>query len=146
MAMVTIHVENPNSYHLIIGKVNSHFVVDIYDALTKSIPDIEFGIWFNEILPDNLQKYVGTKDELIQLSEGNAENLAAKDTFVLTIEHFSAKEIMQALKKVPEIREIYCATTSPIEILLAESEKGRFIMGLADDYAASRARKHSKVA
>ncbi|NIV97123.1 hypothetical protein GWN42_31130 [candidate division KSB1 bacterium] len=137
MQLHTIKLENPDGLNLIMGQ--SHFkktVEDIYNALIGAIPEIQFGLAFtNEAGPTStFVKQRGTSNVLADLAERNASKIGVSDTFVLFSENAFPVNVMKALKRLPEISEIYCATSNPIEVIVVETQDGRGVMGLVGDY------------
>lgn len=136
MKMETVKVENPNGLNVILGQ--SHFiktVEDIHEALVCTVPGIKFGLAFNEASGPRLVRRSGTDEQLIELATKNARSIGAGHLFVLFLENAFPINVMKALKDVPEICEIYCATANPVEVVVAETDQGRGVMGLVDGYA-----------
>ncbi|MFQ5864561.1 MAG: adenosine-specific kinase [bacterium] len=136
MKLETVKVEKPDGLNMIMGQ--SHFiktVEDIHEALVGTIPGIRFGLAFNESSGPRLVRYSGTDDSLIDLAKKNAKNIGAGHLFVLFMENAFPINVMKALKGVPEICEIYCATANQVEVVVAETNQGRGIMGLIDGYS-----------
>ncbi|MFQ5754226.1 MAG: adenosine-specific kinase [bacterium] len=136
MQLQTVKVENPNNINMVMGQ--SHFiktVEDIHEALVGTIPGIKFGLAFNESSGPRLVRHSGTDDALIELAKKNAGKIAAGHLFILFMENAFPINVMKALKAVPEICTIYCATSNPVEVILAETEQGRGVLGLIDGYS-----------
>ncbi|MFQ5605349.1 MAG: adenosine-specific kinase [bacterium] len=136
MQLQTVKIENPNNLNMVMGQ--SHFiktVEDIHEALVGTIPGIKFGLAFNEASGPRLIRFSGTDDSLIELAKKNAGNVGAGHIFVLFLAEAYPINVMRALKSVPEICEIYCATANPVEVIVAETEQGRGVMGLIDGYS-----------
>ena len=136
MQLQTVKVENPDGWNMIMGQ--SHFiktVEDIHEALIGTVPGIKFGLAFNEASGPRLIRFSGTDDALIDLAKKNAGQIGAGHVFILFMDNAFPVNVMKALKDVPEICTIYCATANPVEVILAETEQGRGVMGLVDGYS-----------
>ena len=135
MKLETVKIDKPEGLNMIMGQ--SHFiktVEDIHEALVGTVPGIKFGLAFNESSGPRLVRYTGTDESLIELAKQNALKIGAGHVFVLFLENAFPINVMKALKDVPEICEIYCATANPVEVVVAETEQGRGVMGLIDGY------------
>ena len=133
MELLTVQVENPDALNVIIGQ--SHFiktVEDIHEALVTTVPGIKFGVAFNEASGPRLIRYSGTDDALVALAKKNASTIAAGHLFVLFLKDAFPINVMNTLKDIPEICSIFCATANPVEIIVAETEQGRGILGVVD--------------
>jgi adenosine/AMP kinase len=133
MELVLIKIENPNYYNLILGQ--SHFiktVEDLYEALTNSVPQIKFGIAFCEASDKRLVRWSGNDDELIELAQKNALHLSAGHVFIIFLKDAFPINVLKEIKNVPEVCNIFCATSNPLEVIVAESEQGRGVMGVID--------------
>lgn len=136
MKLETVKVEKPDGLNMIMGQ--SHFiktVEDIHEALVGTVPGIKFGLAFNESSGPRLVRYSGTDDALIDLAKKNAKNIGAGHLFVLFLENAFPINVLKALKEVPEICEIHCATANPVEVIVAQTDQGRGVMGLVDGYS-----------
>lgn len=137
MPLQTIKVENPNGLNMIMGQ--SHFtetVEDIYKALIARVPGIQFGVAFSKASKPSAVKHSGTDDGLVDLAMKNVCMIGAENTFVLFMNHAFPVSVMRALREVPQICKIYCATAKPVEVIVIENEKGRGVMGLVRNYAS----------
>lgn len=135
MRFRTVKVINPDAHNMVLGQ--SHVVKtvdDIHNTLVEAVPGIRFGLAFNEASMPRLIRYSGTDESLIDLAKKNANNIGAVELFVLFMDNAVPIKVMKALKDLPAIDEIYCATANPIEVIVAETSKGRGVMGLVDDY------------
>ena len=135
MELTTVKIENPNNLNMIIGM--SHFiktVEDIYEVMVTSIPFAKFGFAFCEASEKCLIRSAGTDEELVKLAKENANNLSAGHCFVLFIKDAFPINVLPALKNVPEVCRIFCATANPVEVIIAESEQGRGILGVIDGF------------
>ncbi|MBN1265686.1 MAG: adenosine-specific kinase [Anaerolineales bacterium] len=135
--LFTIRIENPNELNLILG--HSHFiktVEDLHEALVGAVPGIEFGLAFCEASGPALVRTSGTKEELVELAARNAMALAAGHTFIIFLGNVFPINVLNAVKMVPEVARIYCATANPVDVVLAETELGRGILGVVDGVAS----------
>ena len=129
----TVKIEKPAEYNIIIGQ--SHFiktVEDIHEAMVTAVPGIRFGLAFCESSGACLVRSTGTDDGLKKLSEKNALAIAAGHCFVIIMKDSYPINVLNAIKNVPEVCGIYCATANPVELVIAETEAGRGILGVID--------------
>ena len=134
MELLTVKIEKPDDINFILGQ--SHFiktVEDIHEAMVQSVPGIKFGLAFCESSGAMLVRWTGTDDEMIELAKRNALDLAAGHCFILFLgPGFFPINVLNSLKSVPEVCRIFCATANPVEVILAETEQGRGVMGVID--------------
>jgi adenosine/AMP kinase len=132
--LTIVQIEKPEAVNLILGQ--SHFiktVEDLHEALVSSVPGIKFGLAFCEASDPALVRASGTGDELIELAKRNALALSAGHSFIIFLgEGFYPVNILNVVKMVPEVCRIFCATANPVEVILAETEEGRGILGVVD--------------
>jgi adenosine/AMP kinase len=134
--METLHVtvEKPEDINFIFGQ--SHFiktVEDIHEAMVNSVPGIKFGVAFCEASGACLVRYSGTDEAMIELARKNALKVGAGHTFFLFLgEGFYPINVLNAVKNLPEVCHIFCATANPVEVILAQSEAGRGVLGVID--------------
>ena len=129
----SVQIENPDALNLILGQ--SHFiktVEDIHEVMVTSIPGAKFGLAFCESSGETLVRSTGTDDELRALAERNALALGAGHSFILFMRDAYPINVLNAIKMVPEVARIFCATANPVQVILAESSQGRGIMGVID--------------
>jgi adenosine/AMP kinase len=115
----------------------THFiktVEDIHEALVNSVPGIKFGIGFCEASQQCLVRFSGNDEKLVDLAKNNAMSLAAGHTFIVFIENAFPINVLRAIKQVPEVCNIICASSNPVEVIIAESEQGRGILGVIDGF------------
>ena len=137
MELLTVKLDKPDELNLILGQ--AHFiktVEDIHEALVNCVGGIRFGLAFCEASGPCLVRVSGTDPELIELAQRNALNLAAGHTFVILLRNAFPINVLNAVKQVPEVCHIFCATANPVEVILAETEQGRGIMGVIDGFKA----------
>ncbi len=133
MELITVKVTKPEDVNLIFGQ--SHFiktVEDLYEALISSVPNIKFGLAFCESSGACLVRSTGNDIELKQLAEQNALNIGAGHTFIIFLKNAFPINVLNKIKEVPEVCNIYCATANPVEVILAESSQGRGCIGVID--------------
>ena len=128
-----IQIDVPEGTNVIIGQ--SHFIKtteDIHDTLVGSVPGIQFGLAFCESSGPRLVRREGTSEELKQLATKNALQIGAGHCFVLYLKGSYPINILNDLKNISEVCQIYCATANPLQVIVAESEQGRGILGIID--------------
>lgn len=133
MEIKIISIEKPADMNFILGQ--SHFiktVEDIYEAVVSTNPNIKFGLAFSESSGPALVRFIGNDQNLIEIAKKNAMNLSAGHTFILFIENGFPVNILNTIKMVPEVCHIFCATANPVEVIIAETEQGRGILGVID--------------
>lgn len=131
-----VQVENPRELNLIFGQ--SHFiktVEDIYECLIQSAPGIKFGIAFCEASGPCLIRTEGNDAELVALARRNAEQIACGHTFIVFLDNAFPINVLSSLRSVPEIVNVFAATANPLQVVVAESEQGRGVMGVIDGAA-----------
>jgi adenosine/AMP kinase len=134
MELITVRIEKPEAANFILGQ--THFiksVEDIHEALVGAVPGIKFGLAFSEASGKCLVRWSGTDDAMVELARRNAAALAAGHSFILFLgEGFYPINVLNTLKVVPEVCRIFCATANPTEVILAQIEQGRGILGVVD--------------
>ena len=134
MELKVVKIEKPEEVNIILGM--SHFiktVEDIYEALVNAVPGIKFGLAFCESSGPALVRYAGTDEEMIELAKKNALALSAGHSFIICLAPgFYPINVLNAVKMVPEVCRIFCATANPVEVIIAETEQGRGILGVVD--------------
>jgi hypothetical protein len=134
MELTVVKIEKPEAVNLILGQ--SHFiktVEDLHEALVTSVPGIQFGLAFCESSEPALVRATGTDDELVELAKRNALALSAGHSFIIFLgPGFYPINVLNAVKMVPEVCHIFCATANPVQVILAETEQGRGILGVVD--------------
>jgi len=134
--MMTVAIEKPEPINFVLGQ--SHFiktVEDIHETLVTSVPGIRFGLAFCEASGECLIRWTGTDEAMIELAKKNALALSAGHCFILFLgEGFYPINILNALKQVPEVARIFCATANPTQVIMAETEQGRGILGVVDGF------------
>lgn len=134
MELTTITIEKPDDVNVILGQ--SHFiktVEDLHEALVTTVPGIKFGLAFCESSGPALVRWSGTDEAMIELAKKNAYAMAAGHTFVIFLAPgFYPVNVLNTVKMVPEVCRIFCATANPVEVIIAETEQGRGILGVID--------------
>jgi adenosine/AMP kinase len=134
MHLTSVHIEKPEAINFIFGQ--SHFiktVEDMHEALVGSVPGIKFGLAFCEASGKCLVRSTGTDPELEELAKQNAMALSAGHSFILFLgEGFYPINVLNTVKNVPEVCHIFCATANPTEVILAETNLGRGVLGVID--------------
>jgi adenosine/AMP kinase len=134
MQLIAVRIEKPETVNFVLGQ--THFiksVEDIHEALVGAVPGIKFGLAFCEASGKRLVRWSGTDDAMIELARANASALAAGHSFLVFLgEGFYPLNVLNALKMVPEVCRIFCATANPTEVIVAETEQGRGILGVVD--------------
>lgn len=133
MDIKVIKVEKPDDMNFILGQ--SHFiktVEDIHEAVVTTAPQMKFGLAFCESSGPALVRFSGNDDRLVELAKKNALNLAAGHTFILFMENGYPINILNVIKQIPEVCTIFCATANPVDVIVAETESGRGILGVID--------------
>ena len=133
MELVVVPVNKPEDMNLIVGQ--AHFiktVEDLHEALAGVGPHLRFGIAFCEASGPCLVRRSGNDDHLVELAVRNAETIGAGHSFVVLLEGGYPVSVLNSLKQVPEVCGIYCATANRVEILVAETDLGRGIVGVVD--------------
>jgi len=135
MELKLVPLEIPENGNLILGQ--SHFiktVEDIYEAIVNTVPQMKFAVAFNEASGPCLTRVDGNDDALKTLATKNASAIAAGHTFVVVMREGYPINILASIKNVPEVCSIFCATSNPVEAVIAESELGRGVLGVIDGF------------
>lgn len=133
MELKSVRLDIPEGVNLVLG--HSHFiktVEDLYEAMVNTAPQMKFGIAFNEASQDRLVRADGNDQNLIALATRNAQAVGAGHAFVIVMRDGFPINITGRLKDVPEVCRIICATANPTEVIVAETEQGRGILGVVD--------------
>jgi uncharacterized protein len=134
MELKTVNIEKPEEVNFILGQ--AHFiktVEDIHETLVNAVPEIKFGLAFCEASGKCLVRWSGTDDAMISLARKNALAIAAGHTFIIFLaDGYFPINVLNAVKNVAEVCQIFCATANPCEVLIAETGLGRGILGVVD--------------
>lgn len=129
----TVKVEVPEGCNVVLGM--AHFiktVEDLYEALVTAVPNIKFGIGFCESSGPCLVRHEGTDPELTQLAARKALEISCGHSFIIFLKNAYPINVLEHVKKVPEVCTIYAATANPLEVIVAETDQGRGITGVVD--------------
>ena len=133
MELKTVRLEIPENANIILGQ--SHFiktVEDLYEAIVNTVPQMKFGIAFNEASGACLTRADGNDPDLIANATRNAQAVAAGHTFVIAMRDGYPINVLGRIREVPEVCTIFCATANPVEVIVAETEQGRGVLGVID--------------
>lgn len=134
MQLTTVTIDKPEAINFIFGQ--THFiksVEDLHEVLVAAVPGIKFGIAFCEASGKCLVRWSGTAPEMIELARRNAFAIAAGHSFIIFLgEGFYPVNVLNAIKMVPEVCHIFCATANPTEVIVAETDQGRGVLGVVD--------------
>ncbi len=136
MELKLVAIEKPDAINFILGQ--SHFiktVEDLHEALVSAVPGIQFGLAFCEASGECLVRWSGNNAAMIELAKRNALALSAGHSFMVFLgEGFYPINVLNAIKAVPEVARVFCATANPTQVILAETEQGRGILGVVDGF------------
>lgn len=133
MEISSIRFDKPDDLNVILGQ--SHFiktVEDLHEALVGAVPGLRFGIAFCESSGPRLVRWSGNDEELVDVAVRNARAIGAGHSFVIALREGFPINVLNAVKAVPEVCRIFCATANPLEVIVAETEQGRGILGVVD--------------
>ena len=133
MDLHAVAIENPQSFNLIFG--HSHFiktVEDLHEALVGTVPGIRFGLAFCEASGPRLVRTSGTDPALVDLARRNAVAVGCGHTFIIFLGNAYPVNVLGAVRQVPEVCQIYCATANPVEVIVAATGAGRAVLGVVD--------------
>ena len=146
MEIKTVAIENPDGLNLILGQ--SHFiktVEDVYEIMVTTVPMAKFALAFCEASDKCLVRHAGTDDELLELAKKNAFNLSAGHSFIIFMKDMFPINVLNAIKSVPEVCRIFCATANPVEVIVAETDLGRGILGVIDGFKSKEIENEEEV-
>lgn len=133
MELKTVRIEKPDEVNLILGQ--AHFiktVEDLHEALVNAVPGAKFGLAFCEASGPALVRWSGTDPELVEMAKRNALALACGHAFLVFMRGMYPINVLNAVKTVPEVCHVFCATANPVAVIVAETEQGRGILGVVD--------------
>ena len=133
LEMEAVRMEFPADANSIIGQ--SHFiktVEDLYETVVTTVPQAAFGVAFNESSEPCLTRAEGNDETLRAAAIRNAQALAAGHVFVLIVRNAYPVNLLNAIRRVPEVCSIFCATANPVEVVIARSQQGRGVLGVID--------------
>jgi adenosine/AMP kinase len=137
MNLTTVQIQKPEEINFILGQ--SHFIKtieDLHEAMVNAVAGIKFGAAFCEASGKCLVRWSGTDEAMIALARQNALAIGAGHSFIIFLgEGFYPVNVLNAVKTVPEVCRVFCATANPTAVIIAESEQGRGILGVIDGAA-----------
>lgn len=137
MELISVTIENPEELNFILG--HSHFiktVEDIHEAIVCTVPNAKFGVAFCEASGECLIRHSGTDEQLVELAKKNAQALSAGHTFIIFMKHMFPVNIVNTIQAVPEVVRIHCATANPTQVIMAQTDQGRGILGVVDGFSS----------
>jgi adenosine/AMP kinase len=136
MRLITVRIEKPDANNFILGQ--THFiksVEDLHEALVGAVPGIRFGLAFCEASGKCLVRCSGTDPAMVQLAQKNAIALGAGHSFIVFLaDGYFPVNVLNAIKMLPEVCRIFCATANPTEVVIAETDQGRGVLGVVDGF------------
>jgi adenosine/AMP kinase len=133
MELINIRLSIPEGCNIIVGQ--SHFIKtteDLYEAIVTGCPHAKFGIAFCEASEPCLIRVEGNDEELKRIAAENAMSMGAGHTFVVLLKDAFPINVLNAIKSCPEVCDIFCATANPLEVVVAETDQGRGVLGVID--------------
>lgn len=134
MEILTVKIEKSEEVNFILGQ--SHFIKtieDVHEALVNAVPGIKFGVAFCEASGKCLVRWSGTDEPMIEMARRNALAIGAGHSFIVFLaDGFYPLNVLKAIQNTPEVCRIFCATSNPTEVLIAQTEQGRGILGVVD--------------
>lgn len=135
MEIKTITLDIPDGANIIVGQ--THFIKtaeDLYEAMINAVPGMKFGIAFCEASGPRLIRVEGNDNALKEMAIRNASAIAAGHTFVILMKGAFPVNVLNAVKACPEVCSVFCATANPVQVIVAETEQGRGVLGVIDGY------------
>jgi hypothetical protein len=136
MEIITVKIDIPDSCNIILGQ--THFIKtaeDLYEILATNIPQAKFGIAFTEASGPCLIRKEGNESSLVDACVKNLEKIGAGHVFLIIMKDAFPLNVLNAVKNCHEVCSIYCATANPVEVIVAETELGRGVMGVIDGFS-----------
>jgi hypothetical protein len=133
MHLTSVKIEKPEAVNFILGQ--SHFIKtieDIHEAIVSTVPQMKFGAAFCESSGPALVRWTGNDARLTELAKKNALNIGAGHCFIIFLDNGYPINILNTVKNIPEVCRVFCATANPVEVVIAETEAGRGILGVID--------------
>lgn len=133
MALLMVRVDKPEDLNVIVGQ--AHFiksVEDLHEALAGASPHLRFGLAFCEASDARLIRFSGNDEPLTKLAVRNAQAIGAGHTFIVFLREGYPVNVLNAVKQVPEVCNIFCATANPVELIIVSTRLGRGIIGVID--------------
>jgi len=136
MNLTAVRIEKPEEINFILG--HSHFiktVEDLYEAIVQTNPSMRFGIAFCEASGPTLLRFAGNDEAMMALAKKNGMAIAAGHSFIVFMDKGFPVNILNTIKSVSEVCRVFCATANPTEVIIAETDQGRAILGVVDGFA-----------
>lgn len=133
MEIKSVPIEKPEEINFILGQ--SHFiktVEDLQEVMVNASPSIKYGIAFCEASGECMVRWTGNDDEMTDLAKKNAENIGAGHSFIIFMKDAFPINVLNAVKLTNEVCSVFCATANPTDVIIAENERGRGILGVID--------------
>jgi uncharacterized protein len=133
MELKTIPLRIPEGCNIILGQ--THFIKtieDLYEILVGAVPNVSFGLAFNEASGPCLVRREGNDAELVQAAVDNIRDVAAGHTFIVLLKNAYPINVLNAVKMCQEVCSVFCATANPVVVIVAETEQGRGVLGVID--------------
>ena len=133
MELKAVRIENPDGANVIVGQ--THFIKtaeDLYEAIANSVPGAKFGVAFCEASGPCLVRVEGNDESLRDLAARNALSVGAGHVFVVFLRDAFPVNVLRAIREVPEVVTVFCATANPVDVLVAETDRGRGVIGVVD--------------
>jgi uncharacterized protein len=147
MDIKIVPIENPKQLNLILGQ--SHFiktVEDLHEAMVSTVSGAKFGMAFCEASDVCLVRHTGTDPELVELAKKNAFALTAGHSFIVFMKDMYPINVLNAVKNLPEVCRIFCATANPVQVVVSETEQGRGILGVIDGFKSKGIEGEAEIA
>ena len=136
MELKNVRLSIPENANIIVGQ--SHFIKtaeDLYEVITTGCPHSKFGVAFCEVSGPCLIRVEGNDEELKRIAAENAVSMGAGHTFVILLRDAFPINVLNAIKACAEVCSIYCATANPLEVIMAETDQGRGVLGVVDGFS-----------
>ena len=146
MELKKVIIDKPEEINFIFGQ--SHFiktVEDLHEALVGAVPGIQFGLAFCEASGPALIRASGTSKDMVSLAVANASAIGAGHSFIIFLANAFPINVLNAVKAVPEVCRIFCASANPVEVILAETAQGRAVLGVVDGVSPKGVESESQV-
>ena len=146
MELETIKLDYPEEVNIILGQ--SHFIKtaeDLYEIMVSSVPGVKFGLAFNEASGPCLIRAEGNDEKLKNIAISNVKEIGAGHAFLIIMENAFPINVLNAVKQCAEVCRIFCATANPVEVIVAETEQGRGILGVIDGFAPKGVEKEEDI-
>ncbi|MBN1936363.1 MAG: adenosine-specific kinase [Anaerolineae bacterium] len=147
MELKLVQIDKPEEMNFILG--HSHFiktVEDVHEAMVNAVPGARFGVAFCEASGPALVRASGTDPDLVELAKRNALALSAGHSFIVMLgPGLYPLNVLNAIKAVPEVCRVFCATANPTQVILVETEQGRGILGVVDGFITQGAETEADV-